>query len=44
MWPALVNVLTQAVVGPAARPRLTEVGHRPNRLGGGFEKAAVQFF
>jgi hypothetical protein len=39
-----VNVLTEVVAGPAAQPRLTEVGRQPNRLGGGFEKVTIKFF
>jgi hypothetical protein len=32
MWPASVNLLTEAIAGPAAQPRLTEAGRRANRL------------
>jgi hypothetical protein len=44
MSPSSVNGLTEAVAGLAARPRLTEAGSQPNRLGGGFKKVIVKFF
>jgi hypothetical protein len=32
MWPVSINLLTDVVARPVAQPRLTKVGHRPNRL------------
>jgi hypothetical protein len=39
-----VNVLTEAVAGPATLPRITEAGNRAARLRGLFGNAAQKIF
>ena len=41
---ATVNVLTVAVAGPAAQPRLTEAGRQPARLYGPNQNVSQTFF